>query len=281
MPSSITHELIAEAAKDRLPEHLREQIECAPDYFYLGAQGPDLFFFYKPTDKKEYNWGKTLHRKQLFAWFCALLEGLKTRKGEEFAKCRAYALGFCTHLEADVAFHPFVYAYLEKTGAPKRFHQLMENDWDAVFLREIRGKSAYNYSFPFDCKKIAREGVLYPYLAEAARTLGRKPVTKGAFRRCLRFFRWFQRHFRKKHFRYLKPFVPKLYLRDECDPSELGGEDFYALSGGKADTAQGLFSLAATNAAALMEAFSDALENGTPLEREKFGRHLLTGERTE
>ena len=278
MPASITHELIAEAAKQKLPQELQREIDLAPDYFYLGAQGPDLFFFYKPTGKKEYNWGKTLHRKQLYAWFCALLEGLKTREGEELNKCRAYALGFCTHLEADVVFHPFVYAYLEETVAPKRFHQQMENDWDMVFLKAVRGESAYNYKFPFDCKKIAREGVLFPYLRDAAETLGRRPVTKGAFRRGLRFFMWFQHHFHKKHLRYLKPFVPKLYLRDECDPSELGGEEFFARTGGKAHTAQGLFALAADNAATLMETFADALETGAPLAREAFGRHLLTGE---
>ena len=278
MPASITHELIATAAKEKLPQELQNEIDRAPDYFYLGAQGPDLFFFYKPTSKKEYNWGKTLHRKQLYAWFCALLEGLKTREGDERMKCRAYALGFCTHLEADVAFHPFVYAYLEETGAPKRFHQQMENDWDMAFLKTLRGESAYNYKFPFDCKKIAREGVLFPYLRDAAAALGRRPVTKGAFRRDLRFFMWFQHHFHKKHFHYLKPFVPKLYLRDECDPSELGGENFYKLSGGKAHTAQGLFALAADNAAARMEDFLSALETGASLSREAFGRHLLTGE---
>ncbi len=281
MPSSITHELIAEKAKEKLPQELQREIDLAPDYYYLGAQGPDLFFFYKPTGKKEYNLGKTLHRKQLYAWFCALLEGLKTREGEELAKCRAYALGFCTHLEADVAFHPFVYAYLRETGATKRFHQQMENDWDVVFLKSMRNESAYGYRFPFDCNKIAREGVLFAYIREAAEKLGRRPVTKGAFKRGLHFYRWYLKHFHRRHFRYLKPVVSKLYVRDECDPSELGGERFYELSGGKAHTAQGLFALAAENAAARMTDFLSALEAGTPLEREAFGRHLLTGERME
>ncbi len=278
MPSSITHELIANAAKEKLPQRLQEEIDLAPDYFYLGAQGPDPFFFYKPMCKKEYNLGKTLHRRQLYTWFCALLDGLKTREGEELNKCRAYALGFCTHLEADVAFHPFVYAYLEETGAHKRFHQLMENDWDVVFLKTLRGESAYGYRFPFDCKKIAREGVLFPYLRDAAAKLKRHPMTKGAFKRGLRLYRWYLKHFHRRHFRYLKPFAPKFYVRDTCDPSELGGENFYRLSGGKAHTAQGLFSLAADNAAMLMQTFLSALETGAPLSREQFGRHLLTGE---
>ncbi len=277
MPSSITHELIAAEAAKKLPEALQSAVSAAPDYYYLGAQGPDVFFFYKPLGRREYNFGKTLHRKQLCEWFSALLGGLKTRTGDDLVKCRAYALGFCTHVEADVAFHPFVYAYLEKTGAHKRFHQQMENDWDVVFLKTLRDMSAYNYKFPFDCKKIAREGVLFPYIAEAAKKLGRRPVTKGAFKRGLRFFAWYQKHFHRRHFRYLKPFAPRLYLRDECDPSELGGEDFYALSGGKAHTAQELFALAADAAAALMEQFYDAIGSGAPLPREKFGRNLLTG----
>lgn len=278
MPSSITHELIAAKAKEKLPENVQTLIDLAPAYYYFGAQGPDAFFFYKPMGRREYNLGKTLHRRQLYDWFTALLEGLKTREGEELAKCRAYALGFCSHLEADAAFHPFVYAYLEKTGAEKRFHQQMENDWDVVFLKTLRDMSAYNYKFPFDCKQLAREGVLFPYLREAAAKLGRRPVTKGAFKRGLRFFGWFLKHFHRRHFRYLKPFAPKFYVRDECDPSELGGDDFYALSGGKAHTAEELFALAAENSSATIEAFLSALETGAPLERPVFGRHLLTGE---
>ena len=45
MPSSITHELIAEAAAEAFPEEIRRLAGDHPDYFFLGAQGPDLFFF--------------------------------------------------------------------------------------------------------------------------------------------------------------------------------------------------------------------------------------------
>ena len=55
MPSSITHELIAEEAIKRLPEKIRKIVQDSPDEFFLGAQGPDVFFFYRIGCRSEYN----------------------------------------------------------------------------------------------------------------------------------------------------------------------------------------------------------------------------------
>lgn len=280
MASSITHELIAREAQDLLPEEVRAQTDAAPDYYFLGAQGPDLFFFYRPLRKKEYNLGKTLHRGKLYLWFNALADALKTRTGEAYEKCLAYALGFCSHLSADVAFHPYVYAYLEKHGATKRTHQQMENDWDVYFLRKLRGKTVYGYDFPFNLKKIAREGILYAYVRDAARALNRT-VKKGAFRRMLSLFGWYLAHFHKRHGRFLRPFgLSRMYPSKTPLEGVLGGEEFSALTGGK-ETCDELFDGAVSESAARILEFSAAARGEAPLPEETFGRHLLTGQPTQ
>ena len=47
MPSCITHQLISERARELLPEPVKEAAERRHDYYFLGAQGPDVFFFYE------------------------------------------------------------------------------------------------------------------------------------------------------------------------------------------------------------------------------------------
>lgn len=275
MPSAITHELIAKSAAALLGTEERRCISSAPDYFYLGAQGPDLYFFYKPQETKR-NFGKLLHRGGVYRWFEALLAALDGRTGEEKDKCLAYALGFCTHLEADSAFHPFVYGYLKERGLKKSEHQRIENDWDVYFAATLEEKEVRGYRWPFDIKTILREGVLYAYLRDAARIWGKK-ITKGAFKRCLRFFRWYLKHFHKKHFRYLLPIVPSLYPHRTPDPDVIENPLFARLAGEK--NADALYLAAAERAAARMKEFLSAA-NGAPL-TPAFSRHLLTGEELE
>ena len=92
MPASILHELAARESLAALPRSAADCAAAHPDYFFLGAQGPDLFFFYDPLAKREPNLGKLLHRSRVKDWFTAMLLALKERTGEEFEKCLAYAL---------------------------------------------------------------------------------------------------------------------------------------------------------------------------------------------
>ena len=60
MPSSITHLLIAEDASKSFAPKIGNAVRTHPDYFYLGAQGPDPFFFLKILSKEK-NFGSLLH----------------------------------------------------------------------------------------------------------------------------------------------------------------------------------------------------------------------------
>ena len=65
MPASITHELIARECLKLLPAPAADAACRAPDYYFLGAQGPDLFFFHAPFRRDLPNLGKSLHRNRL------------------------------------------------------------------------------------------------------------------------------------------------------------------------------------------------------------------------
>lgn len=276
MPSSITHELIAQEALERLHCNAKELAERAPDYYYLGAQGPDLFFFYRPLSRE--NFGKYLHRTRVYEWFSALLKALPGHTGEEFEKCLAYALGFCSHLAADVVFHPFVYRYLSETDAPRMTHQEIENDWDVYFLASLRGESAENYRFPFRLGEIAAEGILYRYLSEAGRLFG-QTFSAAAFRRMLKLFGVYLTHFHRAHGRILKPFFPELYPRKDPAPAYLGGGSFERRTRGLGKDADALFMRAAQESAERICAFLEAFNADMPLPDALFSFHLLTGER--
>jgi len=163
MPSCITHQLIAEYAEQSFPPEALSAISDARAYYFLGAQGPDLLFFYRVLSGKENNLGRLLHRKHRYAVFSAFYDLLRGDffRGEAREKAAAYIYGYLTHYCADVAFHPFVYAYLEAHGGEGFLHQRIENDWDVYFLREKRGREAEDYTFPFSVKRIADDGVLY------------------------------------------------------------------------------------------------------------------------
>ncbi len=292
MPSSITHQLVAEEAAPFFPSAAKEAVSFAPDEFFLGAQGPDVFFFYRIGNKSEYNLGKYLHRNRVYEVFSLFLGAL--RGGIRFdadAEKRAYAyvLGYIAHYAADSAFHPFVYRLLEERRCDSREHQQIENDWDVFFLRELRGKSAEKYVFPFSPKAIVRGGAvlrLYAYLAEK---LGREEVTESRFRRGVKNFSLYLKAFHGRCYRaqrgwaraerlfHAKRFFSRLYPRETPEPDYLGGERFAAFSGGRGRDADELFHLAVSESVRLSALFDGAMKTGQ-LPRADFCNGFLTGQ---
>lgn len=296
MPSSITHQLIAEAAREKFPEEGKRAAERCPDEFVLGAQGPDVFFFYRIGSRSEYNLGKYLHRFRVYETFSFFIEALRggLRLGEEeYPHALAYVLGYITHYCTDSAFHPFVYRYLEENHCEKREHQQMENDWDVYFLRELRGESAEKFSFGFSADKIVKDGTvarLYAYLAEK---LGREDVPKSKFDRAVKNFDLYLGFFHGKCYSAqrgwqraeklfgAKRYLSRLFPRENPDPAYLSGEHFLTLSEGRGTNADELFSYAVEESARLTGIFLETLETDAPLPKEEFGNGLLTGKPTD
>lgn len=299
MPSSITHQLIAEETAKRLPNAFSEAIKNAPDEYFLGCQGPDMFFFYRIGSKKEMNLGKFLHRYRVFETFGLFLRALK-QDGEDARAPRlnerereqalAYVLGYITHYAADKTFHPFVYNYLEETKAEKIVHQQMENDWDVYFLRKLRQKETEKFEFGFLTKPLIGHKTvarLYQFLSKG---LEREEVKRRKFNSGLNNFWLFLQFFHGKCYKnqknwekaekifHTKKYLSALYPRKDPEPAFLDGENFAKLSGGRGANADELFENAVEEAVRLCDLFQKALSGEGGLLRDDFGRGLLTGE---
>ena len=289
MPSCITHQIIAEEAKAALPDAVADAAEKHADYYFLGAQGPDVFFFYRPFSKKEFNLGRFMHRRCVYEVFSFFARYLPSLADEEREQANAYVAGYLCHYAADTAFHPYVYRYLAAHESVRSEHQLIESDWDVFFAREKRNKNAEGWKFPLSAKKINREGTLFRLYFALCTELGRIPPTKRNFNRGISLYGKYLKFFHgkshyqgwrraEKLFRF-RPIVSSLYPRKDTNPAYLYGEDFLRLSG--EENADALFFRAVTNAENLSEDFFAAVRERTPLPREEFNKSFLTAEQAE
>ena len=301
MPSGITHQLVAEEAEKLLPEGLQHIIKKAPDEYYLGCQGPDMFFFYRIGNKSEYNIGKYLHRysvAETFRLFARVLAGEQNPRfpalsEDDRTRVFAYILGYITHYATDSTFHPFVYNFMEREDCPKRIHQLIENDWDVYFLRKFRGREAEKFRCAFKVKEIAENGAVARLYACLAEELGREEVKRGKFNAGLKnFWKYLtffhgkcyssQRHWEKlEHFFRAKPFLSCLYPRKEPEREYLANEDFLQLSEGKGGNVDELFDNAVKESARLASLFVECVRKGEPLPEADFNKSFLTGKPVE
>ncbi len=301
MPSAITHQLVAEEAEKLLPEGLQHIIERAPDEYFLGCQGPDLFFFYRIGNKSEYNLGKFLHRNRpydVFRFFARLLSGEQSARfpaysDEDRTRAFAYILGYIAHYATDSTFHPFVYNYMNKEVSEKRVHQLIENDWDVHFLRKFRGREAEKFRCAFSPKKVAKSGAVARLYACLAEELGREEVKRRKFNAGLRNFWRYLTFFHGKcyssqhgwerceRFFRAKPFLSCLYPRRQPDPEHLTNDDFARLSEEKGKSADELFDRARDESARLAILFCECVRKGEPLPREEFCLSFLTAQPVE
>ncbi len=293
MPSSITHQLIAEETLSRLPASLQTAVEAAPDEYFFGCQGPDFLFFYRIGNRSEYNLGKFMHRNCVYDVFCLFLRVLRGEFAEFSLRERtcvlSYALGYITHYCADSTFHPFVYRYLALINAEKSVHQQIENDWDVYFLRNLRGREAEKFFPSFSVKRLKKCDALPSLYARIAEALRRKKVRRGPFRAGIRNFGWYLRFFHNKCYQSqrkwekaeqrlrLKKYFSRLYPRSCPSEDILASDRFRELSEGIAENADGLFSCAVERSILLCNHFAEALNNGTELCREEFSNGLLTG----
>lgn len=283
MPSCITHQLIAEKAKSGFPPEAREAAEKHTDYFFLGTQGPDALFFIKPLSKKEMNLGRHLHRKDIYAMFRFFQLYTDKLEGTEKEQITAYVAGFLCHYCADLVFHPFVYSYLATHETRGMIHQLIESDWDVYFAKKQK-RNAVGWKFPFSAEKINREGALYVLYSEFSEELSRRPLSRRAFEKGIKYFGRYLRFFHKKphaefwaraeRILHLKPRLSCMYPRKDPNGAFLYGEEFYGLAKERGRTADELFGVAVSESARLNRIFFSA---GT-LPLSEFNKSFLTAE---
>lgn len=213
MPDYFSHAILAERVFDGLSAETRAAID-SKDLYLLGAEGGDLYFFYKAVPTKT-NVGRRLHAEKAADIFEKLIVG-------DFS----YAAGFATHYAADATLHPAVYAFCR--GKKKMFiHQSFEDDLGLYISRKFGMRRAL----------MPRERMLactYP-VYESAKLLCGDVTLSGVERGIKRYYAYCRRLFSHKKSVY-KNNYDFASLSDTCDKAvDLGVKCVESLRLGKVD----------------------------------------------
>lgn len=142
MPSSLTHYWFIKECLEKNKEKLIF-LEDFKNVAYLGAQGPDVYFFYGMipffirSNKKTFNhFGVSFHNADPSQNFNKLIAYAENLKGKEKKICYSYLFGFLAHYTLDRKMHPFVYTITgtEKTKKNEIAHVLFETKLDVAVL---------------------------------------------------------------------------------------------------------------------------------------------------
>lgn len=292
MPAQYTHQIIAETIFERLPENVRDTITSLPAY-WLGAQGGDMYYFFRIRKGKERNLGTYLHNRGIYEVFSSFL---KAARGEDGAAW-SYIAGYITHYAADAVFHPYVYALMgrfsrEEPAWRGKRHAYIESDLDSYFIEKYRNASVREYVSPVS-KKDA-DALPYDLMREVCRENGSSGFSERALRSAFKRFFLFERLFTDRSYRRRKFFTgvenafrlphvfSSLYRRPDYDErclnrdcAEWTNPSDTAFS--SKESADRLFERSVREGVRLIDTFFICMEGGTPLPREDFGKGFLTG----
>ncbi len=140
-----SHLIAGKATSILIDEEHKKIISNNKQAYYLGTQGPDLFFYY--LTRVFYNstrpLGQKLHKERVGKFLSELVyqtKHIKNEKDREIAT--SYLLGYLSHYVMDAYTHPYVY-YKAGFSTRKKFklsprnswyHRTIENNIDDVLL---------------------------------------------------------------------------------------------------------------------------------------------------
>lgn len=129
MPSLYAHYRFGKLILPRLPADVRGAIARNRSLFDAGLQGPDFFFFYKPTSQTEIGrLGRVFHYQTGRDFFARACETLHGDSGEEDL---VYLYGLLGHYCLDSVCHPFVH---EQTDNGPIGHNALESEFERYLL---------------------------------------------------------------------------------------------------------------------------------------------------
>lgn len=143
MPDVVTHATFAKEIFNKLEEGKLKSVLMKHKYiYYLGAQGPDVFYFfnlyYKNKIKGYKDLGNLLHDYHVGEFLNESFNYLKENYNEML---HSYLMGFICHHALDRNTHPYIYymtgIYDSKNKATKKFrgnHVRLERAIDSLFL---------------------------------------------------------------------------------------------------------------------------------------------------
>lgn len=139
MPAFYAHKLFSERVFACLPTSLQKHLAPNKNAFILGAESPDLLFYYKPLKKTPTRQkGLDLHLVSAKPFFIHCAEIINATADKTQSAEAAYTAGCICHFLLDNACHPHVYR-LEDTGVS---HGLIESEFDKHLKRQ-QGKRVH------------------------------------------------------------------------------------------------------------------------------------------
>ena len=133
MPAIFAHDLYGRNVFLDLKKEIRDVIRKEKDCFYLGVQGPDVLFFYRPLGKNPINQkGYRYHERPAMEFFAHGLEVMRNTEDEkEKAAIQAYLFGMACHYALDHSLHGDVDRLEKETGFT---HAQIETELDRRLL---------------------------------------------------------------------------------------------------------------------------------------------------
>ncbi|NTW70740.1 MAG: zinc dependent phospholipase C family protein [Eubacteriaceae bacterium] len=125
------------------------------DVFYLGSQGPDMFFYFNVLEKEEnrINYGSLIHTQHINEFFTNSFDYLNNLESSyKRDVLYSYLCGFVTHHTLDVMTHPFIIyrtgKYLKSDPVSEKYknlHKKYEILLDIAFFKNRYNKKAYQF----------------------------------------------------------------------------------------------------------------------------------------
>lgn len=136
MPAAYAHMTFGREVKKVLPEDLQKRISKFPELFGIGLQGPDILFYYHPSDTQAYVlYGHNIHKRPASDFFHYALNQLERLKGREadLDKAKTYLAGFLCHFILDSGCHPIVRKF---TNPGEASHRQIEREFDRFLMEK-------------------------------------------------------------------------------------------------------------------------------------------------
>lgn len=149
MPSQICHILHGQKALDGWDEEARAQLHAR--IFYLGCQGPDLFYHNQRTKPSGLVYGSRLHRSRFGSFVAAAVEEARAAGWDESHPFFSYMAGFALHGALDRICHPFIIYFSgwkipgrQETEVLRRAHIFFERMMDVLLFEHLTGELFVN-----------------------------------------------------------------------------------------------------------------------------------------
>lgn len=159
MPGYITHNIFGRKEFKKIDEGIiKESIRKHRNAFYIGLQGPDIFFYfsgYLLINKK--NLGSMMHTSGSGEYMTKMLEYITdtSHNVKEFDNnaretCISYFVGFLGHYSLDRTCHPYIYWKTDRMHKKKDYHAkhvALETDIDYILCKEYYKKNISDFPY--------------------------------------------------------------------------------------------------------------------------------------